>query len=145
MARRALTEIIAGLLALLFAYAAISKLLDYETFKFQLGKSPYVNGLAGFIAWALPCIEIAVVLLLLFKKSRLAGLYASFFLMLFFTGYIYAILKFSYYIPCSCGGILSSMSWKEHLIFNIAFTLLALTAILLYRREAIFSPREVMA
>jgi len=131
MSRKVIVEIISGLLILLFVYAAISKLLDYNTFKFQLGRSPYVTGIAGFVAWALPVGELIVASLLIIKRTKLFGLYASFFLMLLFTGYIYAMLHFSYYIPCSCGGILSKMSWNQHLIFNVVFTCLALSAILL--------------
>src|SRR5690606_21323683 len=115
---------IASLLILLFVYAGISKLLDYDTFKFQLGRSPYVTNMAGFVAWALPAGEIIIAVLLIFQRTRLLGLYASFSLMLLFTGYIYTMLNFSHYIPCSCGGVLSEMSWMQHLIFNIVFTIL---------------------
>lgn len=132
--RKLTVEIIVALLVLLWAYAAISKLLDYKTFAFQLGKSPYVTGIADFIAWALPVGELITVILLLNKKTRLIALYGSFFLMLLFTGYIYIMLHYSYYIPCSCGGILSKMSWQQHFIFNMAYTFIALTGILIYNR-----------
>ncbi len=131
MTRKTILGIISALLVLLFAYAGLSKLLDYNTFKFQLGRSPYVTGIAGFVAWALPVCEIIIVLLLIIQRTRLLGLYASFFLMLLFTGYIYAMLHFSYYIPCSCGGILSKMSWSQHLVFNVVFVFIALAGILL--------------
>jgi hypothetical protein len=52
-----------------------------------------------------------------------------------FTAYIIAITKFSDYIPCSCGGVLQEMGWGEHLVFNICFVLLALAAILCYRKQ----------
>jgi hypothetical protein len=29
------------------------------------------------------------------------------------------------YLPCSCGGILETMNWKEHLVFNLVFVCLA--------------------
>lgn len=45
-----------------------------------------------------------------------------------FTAYIIVILNYSSFVPCSCGGILEEMGWKEHLIFNIAFTILAAIA-----------------
>ncbi len=61
----------------------------------------------------------------------LAGLYAAFSLMTMFTAYIVAILRFSDYVPCSCGGVLQNMTWNQHLVFNIAFVLLALTGIIL--------------
>ena len=127
-------EIISALLVALWAYAAISKLLDYGTFKFQLGRSPYVTNMAGFVAWFLPLTELTVATLLIINKTRLLGLYSSFFLMLLFTGYIYAMLHFSYYIPCSCGGILSKMDWKTHFEFNVAFTILPVVGILLDKK-----------
>lgn len=129
--RKSLIEITSSLLILLFVYAAVSKLVKYDSFKFQLGKSPYTTDKAGLIAWALPTVEIVVALSLFFKKTQLIGLYASFFLMLLFTGYIYAILNFSYYVPCSCGGVLEKMSWNQHFWFNVGFTLIALIGILL--------------
>lgn len=114
---------------MLFMYAAVSKLLDYETFKLQLSKSPFITEFAGVTAWALPIGEIMVALALTFKKTRLVGLYASLFLMTMFTAYIYAMLRFSYDIPCSCGGILSKMGWEEHLWFNIGVVILSILGI----------------
>ena len=102
---RRITEIVTCLLVILFTYAALSKLLDYGTFRFQLGRSPYLTKMAGMVAWAMPTAELVTVSLLVIPRSRQAGLYASFFLMLLFSGYIYAMLHFSYYVPCSCGGV----------------------------------------
>lgn len=131
MAKKITVEIISALLVLLWAYAALSKLLDYETFKFQLGRSPYIAAMASSIAWIIPVTELIICLLLVIRRSRLIGLYASFFLMALFTGYIYAMLNYSYYVPCSCGGVLSEMSWEQHFIFNILATLIALTGVFL--------------
>jgi uncharacterized membrane protein YphA (DoxX/SURF4 family) len=126
-----ITEIIASLLVILFTYAALSKLLDYGTFRFQLGRSPYLTKMAGMVAWAIPAAELITVAMLVLPCFRQAGLYASFFLLLLFSGYIYAMLHFSYYVPCSCGGVLSRMSWNQHFIFNLFFTALSLGGILL--------------
>lgn len=130
MKRKFILEIICNLLILLFIYASISKLLDYEEFKIQLGKSPFINEFAEITAWALPIGEILIGLALAFSRTRLIGLYASLFLMTMFSAYIYAMLHYSYYIPCSCGGILSKMGWTTHLWFNIGFTLLSIIGIL---------------
>lgn len=51
--------------------------------------------------------------------------------MAMFTTYIFIILNFSTFVPCSCGGILEKMGWTEHLIFNISFLLLAVLGIFL--------------
>jgi uncharacterized membrane protein YphA (DoxX/SURF4 family) len=131
MKRKIFLEIISNLIILLFVYAATSKLIDYEEFKIQLGKSPFINEFAGVTAWALPIGEILVGLALAFYRTRLLGLYASLFLMTMFSAYIYAMLHYSYYIPCSCGGILSKMGWTTHLWFNIGFVILSIIGILL--------------
>jgi uncharacterized membrane protein YphA (DoxX/SURF4 family) len=126
--------IASALLILLFVYAATSKLLDYQKFRVELGQSPILTVIAGWIAWLVPAIEIGIAIMLAYSRSRLTALYASFSLMVIFTSYIIAILKFSDYIPCSCGGILQNMQWPEHLVFNIAFVLIAFTGIMLYNK-----------
>lgn len=131
--RKTIVNIISVLLVVLWTYAAISKLVDYNTFKFQLGQSPLWHGYANILSIGLPCLEICVALILISERTRLMGLYASFTLMLLFTGYIYYMLHYSYFIPCSCGGILGKLDWNSHLIFNIAFTLISLIAILIYK------------
>jgi uncharacterized membrane protein YphA (DoxX/SURF4 family) len=117
------------LFVFLFLYAAISKLLDFETFTVQLAQSPLLSAYAGFIAWAVPGIEIAIALLLVFERFRLFALYAAFTLMVMFTAYIYIILNFSDFVPCSCGGVLEKLTWTQHLIFNVFFILLAGVAV----------------
>ncbi len=129
--KRLSVEIITTLYIALFAYAAVSKLLDFEVFQMQLGQSPLLSAFAGWISWSVPFSEIIICLLLAFPATRLAGFFAGFTLMLMFTAYIFIILNYSPFIPCSCGGILDNLGWEEHLIFNIAFALLAIAGIFL--------------
>jgi hypothetical protein len=129
--RMLVADIICSLLVLLFSYTAISKLLVYDTFVRQLSKSPYVEEYASTIAWLLPAAECILALMLMVKATRLMALFAGFGLMLFFTAYIYAMLHYSFYIPCSCGGVLAKMTWTQHFWFNVAFTVLSLTGIVL--------------
>jgi predicted transporter len=124
------------LFVLLFLYAAVSKLIDFQKFRVQLGQSPLLTAYAGWFAWIVPGLEIMISVMLLSNRLRLSGLYAAFSLMVMFTTYIIAILQFSDYIPCSCGGILSGMHWSAHLIFNSIFTLISATAILIYPRDS---------
>jgi uncharacterized membrane protein YphA (DoxX/SURF4 family) len=129
MKKSMVIEIISGLLALLFMYAAISKLLDYSTFRIQLNQSPFITRFANVIVWALPVIEITVAVLLALQSPRLPAFYAALFLLSLFTAYLIAMLNFSYYIPCSCGGVLASLSWKQHIILNAGFIVLSLAGI----------------
>jgi len=118
-------EVICSLLILLFVYAAISKLSDYDRFTVQLSKSPFVTSFSNFAAWSIPTVEMGIALLLVIKRTRLIGLYASFFLMSLFTAYLMIMLNFSYYIPCSCGGVLENLSWNQHVIFNSFFMIIS--------------------
>jgi len=117
------------LLALLFIYAAASKLLDFEAFQVQLAQSPLLSAYAGIISYSILIIEFAVAILLLIPNTNKLGLYASIGLMASFTLYIYLILNYSDFVPCSCGGILEKLGWTEHLIFNIFFLVLSLIAL----------------
>jgi uncharacterized membrane protein YphA (DoxX/SURF4 family) len=120
---------------LLLVYAALSKLLDYQKFVVQIGQSPLLTRYASFIAWSIPTIEILIAILLAWPRFRFVGLYGAFILMVMFTAYIAAILSFSEVIPCSCGGVLEKLGWKEHLVFNVVFIMLALVGIILIRQS----------
>ena len=127
-----LVEIICLLFVLLFVYAAISKLLDFEHFRVQLGQSPLLSAFAGWIVWLVPGVELLIALLLLIPKYKKTGIYAAFALMIMFSAYIFIVLHYSSFVPCSCGGILEKMSWNTHLLFNILFVVLAAAAILMH-------------
>lgn len=127
--RSVILEVICFLFVLLFTYAALSKIIDFQKFRIELAKSPLITNWASFIAWFIPTIEIIISIMLAIPKFRLIALYASFTLMVLFTTYIIAIMKFADFVPCSCGGILQNMSWREHLLFNIAFVLIAIIAV----------------
>ncbi|HUH46751.1 MAG TPA: MauE/DoxX family redox-associated membrane protein, partial [Arenibacter sp.] len=123
--KRIVVEVICCLFILLFVYAAMSKLLDFENFRVQLGQSPLLTAFAGWVAWGVPVVEILVAGMLFYPRLRLWALYAAFSLMVMFTAYIVIILNFSDFIPCSCGGVLEKLGWTEHLIFNLVFVAMA--------------------
>ena len=132
--RKYFVQIVSALLAFLFIYAAFSKAIEFEAFQVQLAQSPLLSAYAGFISYAVLIVEVLVAVLLLFPKTNRQGLYGSVGLMTAFTFYIYLILLFSDFIPCSCGGILEKMGWGEHLIFNIFFLLLAVVALYVHAK-----------
>lgn len=145
MKKQILLDTIIFLFMVLFLYAATTKLLEYDLFKAQIGKSPLISKYAPVAAWMVPGVEYIIALLLFIPKFRLTGLYASFSLMLAFTAYIAFILTFSPYVPCSCGGILSDMGWTAHLVFNIGFTALAVVGIFLQLRSTAVGQKVTLA
>ncbi|MNK83384.1 hypothetical protein D3C87_1031970 [compost metagenome] len=128
-------NIVAYFIALLFVYAAMSKLLDFENFEVQLAQSPLLSAYAGFISYAVIFVELLLAILLCLPNTQIIALYSSLGLMSAFTIYIYLILKYSDFVPCSCGGILEKLGWTEHLIFNIVVVLFILTAIIYRERK----------
>jgi hypothetical protein len=52
-----------------------------------------------------------------------------------FTLYIGYMVSFAEKLPCSCGGVISKMTWNQHLVFNIFFTLLSLLGVILEKRR----------
>jgi hypothetical protein len=133
--REVLIDVVSALFVVLFVYAAVTKLIDYDKFRVQIGQSPLLTAFAGTVAWMVPAVEIIVAGLLTVLRFRLLGLYASFSLMVMFTAYIVVITRFSEYVPCSCGGVLEKLSWNDHLVFNLVFVVLGFVAIVLYPKE----------
>lgn len=116
---------------LLFTYAAISKLLDFENFQVQIAQSPLLTAYAGFFSRAIITVELIIAVLLTIRRFRIIALFSAYTIMILFSVYIFIILNYSLYVPCSCGGILERMGWKEHLVFNIIFSIIGIIAIYL--------------
>lgn len=124
--------VVSYLYIFLFVYAAMSKLLDFENFQVQLGQSPLFSGYAPVIALLVPLFEFLIVGLLIIPLLRFKGMLLAYIMMTMFTVYIYLILNYSSFIPCSCGGILEKMNWTEHLWFNVIFMLLGILGLLCF-------------
>lgn len=127
-----ITESICLLYILLFIYASASKLMDFQHFRIQLGQSPLLSVFADQLAVLVPLSEIIICILLFIPKYKPAGLFAAYGLMLMFTAYIIIILNYTSFVPCSCGGVLEKLGWKEHLIFNLFFIVLSIIALMFY-------------
>jgi putative oxidoreductase len=133
--RTTIVEIISALFILLFLYTALSKSLQIGSTVAVLKKTPTFSNYANEIAWGVVFFEYITGALLFLRQSRIIGLYTSLFLMIGFTIYISYMMAFVPDLPCSCGGVISKMTWTQHLLFNIFFTLLALTGIFLERKR----------
>lgn len=129
-----LLDIIAYLFIILFMYTAASKLLTIKLFASTLAKSPLIGGLNLLVAWAIPVIEILISIVLIFPSLRKTGIRASLLLMTTFTIYLAYMVLSGSKLPCHCGGVISTMTWQEHIWFNIGFVILAVTGLVLYKK-----------
>jgi hypothetical protein len=118
------------LLILLWVYAAGSKLMEFNLFKAQMRRQVLPEFLKESLVYILPSIELITAVFLLFERTARLGLYLSGVLLFLFTAYVgLAFFRFLDSVPCSCGGILASMGWGVHLIFNVIFLLLTVLGI----------------
>ncbi len=143
--REQIVDVIVYLYIMLFVYAALTKILDFENFQIELAQSPLLTTFAGPISFAVPIIEVLIALFLSYHKTRKIALYSGFGLMVMFTVYIVIMVNFSPFVPCSCGGILEKMTWNQHLIFNIIFVIFGLIAIVISNKKNTLQVFEIKA
>lgn len=145
MKRKVAVEVISFLFVVLFTYAAANKLVDYQKFAVQIGLSPLLTSFGDYIPWMVISIEFIISFFLLVPHYRIYALFAAFSLMTMFTAYIASILKYSSFVPCSCGGVLETLGWTEHLIFDACFVVLAVTGIILQAQANLETKNKVIA
>lgn len=127
---------ISYLFIILFIYTASDKLWNYTDFKEFFMTLDVIHSFGQYLAWGIPALEILISLCLLFPVSRLPGLYATFGLMSLFTMYLIYMRFTAKVLPCHCGGVISELSWTQHIWFNIALILLASAGIYLELKSA---------
>lgn len=138
--KKVLAEICCFLLVVLFLYASISKWMDFPKFKDQMHNQPFPLWLSDFFIWSVPFVEalIAAVIVSPFiadGKHRDIALRAALALMSLFTIYTALVLFHAFKrVPCSCGGVIDKLTWKQHLIFNLFFVSVAALALRLRRK-----------
>ena len=138
--KQVMLECISALLILLFLYASVSKFLDFKTFFKEMHNQPLPKSWTPFLVWFIPCSEILLSAALIFERTRLLGLYGSLILMGLFT--IYAILILSHvfpYVPCSCGGVIKRLTWRQHLVLNLFFVTLSILGVIAQRKKSFHS------
>ncbi|EHQ26399.1 MauE/DoxX family redox-associated membrane protein [Mucilaginibacter paludis] len=136
MKKQVFKEFLIAALVLLFIYASFSKYADFPYFQQSMHRQPFPSWMSDLLIWLIPPFEIIIAGLLAFWKTRLYGLIAFISLMGIFTLYITAILMNIFpIVPCSCGGIIQSFGWLQHLFFNLVFILIAGIALTINSKE----------
>jgi hypothetical protein len=134
-AKSNLSNVIAAFMMFLFVYTATSKLLNLPALRAVLIKSKFPGAIAGYISILIPSVEIIIAFLLYLPFSRRFGFIASTVLMLLFTLYIVVMVLLLPELPCSCGGVIQSMTWTQHLVFNVIVTLISYLGFRFYQNS----------
>lgn len=125
MKRENVKQLIPAVLIFLFMYAAGSKLSEFNLFRAQLSIYPFIKQMAPFLSVAIPGCEFIIVAFLLLPATRKTGLYASLITLLVFTVYLVIMVTTQNNLPCSCGGVISQLTWQQHILFNFFFIILS--------------------
>lgn len=121
-----LVEIAIYLIALLWLYTGVYKILQINYSIDQLRESPLISDFALVLGYGLPILELALFALLLFDRTRTTALWGSGILLILFTLYIViGLVFFRRDMPCTCGGIISHLTWQNHIYFNLCFIFLS--------------------
>ena len=144
--RKVILEVICSLLMLLFLYASVTKLLDLQTFRHDMLNQPFPKWFAHILVWWVPTLEIALTIGLVIEGTRRYALWGSLILMFLFTLYTSLALAHAFrYVPCSCGGIIKRLNWRQHFALNLAFTVLAFSGIRLHKKTQQRSSNDIQS
>lgn len=131
-----LYEVITYLLILLFFFTALGKVMDWHHYERKMNNQVFSKTVTPIITVAVPLVEFMAVLLLAWVKTRMSGLWLSLALMGAFTVYV-GLVTFNVFprVPCSCAGVFEAMTWPQHLVFNVVFTVITGIAIYIGNKE----------
>lgn len=123
-----IVDYISYLFILLFIFTATDKIWKFDSFQRVMSVMPVIGKFGVYIAYFIPTAEISTSLLLIVPALRKYGLISALSLMVGFTIYLIFMVFYAKDLPCNCGGVISKMSWNQHIFFNVAFILLATIA-----------------
>jgi hypothetical protein len=154
MFKKYLSITITILIPVLFAYIAITKLLNYNMFRHIISVSPTIGKKAGdfngasnpsltttIITLTIIMAMVWIAFLIVSPKSRLLGFYASTILQLLISLYLAYVVCFVTIEDFPFSGMTRprlgfwQMTWKQLLVFNITLLLLSFMGILLHRNK----------
>jgi putative oxidoreductase len=132
MTKSTILFLCAVLLVLLWLHSGGSKLADLEEYERSMRLQTPLRLIADLLIWILPPLEGLMAVTLIIPRTRRFGFYGSFILLLSFTIYIGLIITGNFpREPCSCGGIIRQLNWRQHFVFNLFFLAVSVTGIFL--------------
>ncbi len=117
--------------AFLYMYTGWAKFMDISTFIRGNSKIPHLGQYAKLIGYGIPSLEIVLAVLLVIPVYRIKrfALWTSILLMAVFIIYLSLMVKFAEKKLCHCGGVIESMGWKTHIVFNIIWLIAGIFAL----------------
>lgn len=140
--RELIFDIITFLFIILFVYTAASKIITFSEFVNVLRHSPLLGKVNLLVAYSIPSVEILLSVVLIVNKTKKIGLVLSLILMVIFTIYLIYMVSLGGKLPCMCGGVISMFTWKQHIWFNILFILIAISGLMIQKKNKVLLPKK---
>lgn len=126
----------------LYTYTAMMKWFDFPVYRIKMRRQHLPEPLKELFVWGVPLLEMLVVIgmiapfFIVSPRLAKASMYANLMLIGSFTMYSgLAASGIFGYVPCSCGGVLESLGWDMHFLFNLGLTILAAIGVRLHRKN----------
>lgn len=135
MKKKIALEGMIAMLVLLYLYTGLTQLLAFKFFYGNIFNQPIFQWSKPILVYLIPGAQLLIAAGLLFERTRKLALWSSLGLLTIFTVYIVLIiLNALARVPCTCGGVISSFTWPQHLVFNISFMILNAIALVLRKK-----------
>lgn len=130
------SDILVAPLILILFYTAAMKFIDHGSFESNLHQSPWtlIANNRFWFSWALPIVEIITTFCLIISRYRLIGFVLSTLLFAAFTSYLSYFILQKIHLPCSCGGIIAYLNWRQHVLLNSILLIISIWGILVEKK-----------
>jgi hypothetical protein len=131
---------------LLFVYTGMTKLFEHPYFRTTFLALHFSTAWSGFLSYFFPTLELFIAACLIVglgvsnQRITRVGLLGSAALMAVFTFYLIYMVVFIAHLPCSCGGVIQRMSWKQHIVFNLLLLFFSISGLRLIGKKGIGKP-----
>ncbi|WET68772.1 MauE/DoxX family redox-associated membrane protein [Sphingobacterium sp.] len=129
---RRLPDVIIYGYAFMYMYTGWAKFMNLSAFIRGNSKIPYLGQYAKLIGYGIPTLELMLAILLIvpFYAVKRFALWTSTLLMGVFTLYLSLMVRFADKKLCHCGGVIESMGWKTHIVFNLIWLIAGIFALI---------------
>jgi hypothetical protein len=106
-----------------YFYSGVDKLIHFDEFVVNFSKSPFApSEFINEVAFCVVGTELGICFLCFFNKFQKLACLLFMIISFIFSGYVFLMITYSPYLPCSCGGLINFLTWNEHLVLNILLT-----------------------
>ncbi|WP_339879100.1 MauE/DoxX family redox-associated membrane protein [uncultured Algoriphagus sp.] len=131
-------------LLILWGYTSIDKILFWQESYRAFLNQPFPMSWGIVLAYAVPGLEILLVVLVMIPETRYWGFLGSALLLNSFSVYVGMVwIGVFPETPCNCAGLINLLSWEGHLFLNLGFLTLSVLGLWIIKRGAETPPYGV--